>query len=431
MKHQQDLRETQVPKVKCGALRRVGSWPLSAMILGCWASTTQAQDALFRSLDSDRASQQLRGQLENLPYTVRWRDLRLLISPSIGLEWNDNIGVREVDPESDFILTPSTSFHLSHPVGAANLLTVDIGVGYSKYFDHSELDRFVISPGSSLNFNMMIGDVLVNLHDRFSYRLDPIVSGAVSGTTEFGGIDNSAGISAFLALERGSLQAGYDFVKTISSNELFDYLDRSSHQFLARGGWKVHPAVQLGVEATASPTLYDRGVFNDSVAYSAGVYADWILTEQLKVTPRVGYTVYTFSENDFGYTPDTFKAVYFGMVLEHRPSTLWSYQVSLSNQVRPGVNSNVNEVFAAEFRNTFSFIRDLPLNLSLIYEDGREAAGFILDIYTRWGVELGANYSLTSNANLSLHYGYFDKDSDLLLRDYSQNRVTLVFSYRF
>jgi hypothetical protein len=224
---------------------------------------------------------------------------------------------------------------------------------------------------------------------------------------------------------------GYDFVRTLSSTQQFDYLDRSSHQFVARGGWKVHPAVQLGIEATASPTVYDRGVFNDNTAYSAGVYADWILTEQLKITPRVGYTVYTFSENDFGYTPDTFKAVYFGVVLEHRPTTFWSYRVNLSNQVRPGVNSNVNEVFTAELNNTFSLIRDLPLNLNLIFEDGKEGAGLVLDIYSRMGVEFGANYNLTSSATLSLHYGYFTKDSDLILRDYSQNRVTFMFNYRF
>jgi len=390
-----------------------------------------AQEALFRSLEADRSTQQLRAQLENLPYTVRYRDLRILVSPAASIEWNDNINISENAPKSDFIFTPSTSFHLSHPIGAANLLTVDIGVGYSKYLQNTDLDRMIISPGSSLSLNMMIGDVLVNVHDRFSYRLDPVVSGAVSGVSEFGGIDNSAGISGYLALDRGSVQIGYDFVKSISANTQFSYLDRSSHQFVARGGVHVHPAVTVGIEASASPTLYDQGIFNDSVAYSAGTYADWILTEHLKVTPRAGYTIYTFEENAFGYLPEQFNAIYYGVSLDHQLSTLWTYSISLSNQVRPGVNSNVNEVFSAEIRNTFLFIRNLPLNLTLLYEDGREAAGPTVDVYTRWGVDFHASYELTTNASLALGYGYYTKDSDLALRDYAQNRVTLVFNYRF
>lgn len=390
-----------------------------------------AQEALFRNLQADSITQQLRTQLENQPYTLRFRDLRILLNSSAGLEWNDNLKLTEKDRDSDFSVTPSLSIHASHPIGAANLFTFDLGLGYSKYFSHDELDRFNIVPGSSANLNMAIGDVLVNFHNRLSYRLDPVISGAVSGSADFGGIDNSAGVSATLTGEKTSASIGYDFVRTISASSEFSYLDRMSHQFIARGGVRVHPSITAGVEATVSPSMYDEHYLNDSLAYSGGVYAEWMVTEQLRLSPRAGYSLHDFKENEFGFSPKDRGSFYYGIQLKHRPSMIVEYGLNVSQQMRPGVNANLNETFEVQLTSTWFVVRDLPIQASLLFEDAKESYGRIEDNFVRIGGTLGANYQLTEKSTLSLTYGYITKDSKLPDRDYGQHRVTLMFTYRF
>src|SRR5260221_8404104 len=110
-------------------------WSLSAAV---WPLA--AQEALFRSFDAARTESQTRSQVESAPYTVRLKDLRLLVSPSLNLEWNDNVRLSEHAPENDFIIRPNLALHAFHPLGEANVISLDLGVGYSKYLVNEELD---------------------------------------------------------------------------------------------------------------------------------------------------------------------------------------------------------------------------------------------------------------------------------------------------
>ena len=49
----------------------------------------------------------------------------------------------------------------------------------------------------------------------------------------------------------------------------------------------------------------------------------------------------------------------------------------------------------------------------------------------RYGGALTLGYQLTQHVTLGFRYQYTQKDSDLPLRDYSQNRVSLDGTYSF
>jgi hypothetical protein len=44
---------------------------------------------------------------------------------------------------------------------------------------------------------------------------------------------------------------------------------------------------------------------------------------------------------------------------------------------------------------------------------------------------VGLNYRTSKSTVTGLRYDYIEKDSDRFGRDYSQNRITLDFQYRF
>src|SRR5262249_52613222 len=150
-------------------------------------------------------------------------DLRVLVSPSLSAEWTDNVQLVQSDPEGDFILTPRLDFHAFHPIGEANVLTLDLGLGYSKYFKHDELDRLNVTPGSSVSLDLYIKEIRFNFHNRLTYQLDPTLAGAVSGVAEYGGLDNTTGVLATWNLNKAVVNFGYDFVRFISSSSQFDY----------------------------------------------------------------------------------------------------------------------------------------------------------------------------------------------------------------
>jgi outer membrane protein assembly factor BamA len=56
---------------------------------------------------------------------------------------------------------------------------------------------------------------------------------------------------------------------------------------------------------------------------------------------------------------------------------------------------------------------------------------FVAEHIHRYGGALSLGYQLTPHVTLGFRYQYTQKDSDLPLRDYRQNRVSLDGTYSF
>jgi hypothetical protein len=65
---------------------------------------------------------QRRIQQENLPYTIKSGDFRLLITPSLELDYIDNVNVSDQNPQQDFILRPFLDLRATYPISRRNLL---------------------------------------------------------------------------------------------------------------------------------------------------------------------------------------------------------------------------------------------------------------------------------------------------------------------
>src|SRR5208282_6548685 len=173
------------------------------------------------------AAEARRLQPESLPYTVKEGDFRLLVTPSLELDWTDNVNLSKTNVQDDFILRPTVGLNASYPVTQNNLLQLNVTFGYNEYLDHDQLSTWYLQSGSALSFDIYVKDFWINLHDQFSYIQDSAQQAAVANTGSYGTLQNTAGVNTTWDLQDVTLSLGYDHQNVMASSQQFDYTDHS------------------------------------------------------------------------------------------------------------------------------------------------------------------------------------------------------------
>lgn len=404
-----------------------------------WALTitapvlTWGQELPGESLTSSTALERRRAAQENPPYTIKTGDLRLLLTPSLSLEYNDNINISRYDPLDDFILKPMLQLNASYPLSTLNLLRLDIGVGYDKYFNHDDYSGLRLTSGSELSFDIFVKDFRINLHDRFEYISDAAAQPAITGNAHLEYFQNTAGLTADWDLKNGVLTAGYDHLNYISQSQQFEYLNHASEIFLARAGLKVRSTLTAGLEGTSTLTRYDQPVLNDNTGYSGGLYADWRPDSFLTVQPRVGYTYYAFDQTSLTFLAQNQGSWYGDITVRHAPTEAINYSLSVGHELRPGTETDLIEDSYARPAVNWAITRDITLGLGLSYEHGRQGrqglSGAASETYDWLALVPSLAYSLTKKFRLNLTYRCTLRSSNYAYNEYTQNVVGLQLTY--
>ncbi|MHC1765418.1 MAG: outer membrane beta-barrel protein [Verrucomicrobiia bacterium] len=401
---------------------------LGAIVAGLPAS---AQDALRHSMAGELALASRKAQVANQPYTVKFGDFRLLATPSLGAEYNDNIQISDDESPDDFILRPFLQLAGSYPITQRNLLRLRVGVGYDYYTQHDEYSILRLESGSEISFDMFIKDLLINVHNRMSYIRDPGQEAAVANSVRYGGFDNTAGIATTLDLNDLVLTIGYDHNNFISSSSDYEYLDRASEWLLGRAGFRLSPALITGIEATGSFTSYDERMLNDNVGYSAGVYADWQPGSYFRVQPRAGYAVYDFDQTSRFIRAQDQDSWYAALNVVHDITDWMSYSIAVGHEMRLGIQADSIEDTYVRPSITWRIIRDLRFTTYLNYENGTQGSGrgSFEEKYDWLAGGLNLSRNITRKLVASLHYRHTLRSSDMRSRDYSQNLVGIRLTY--
>ena len=112
----------------------------------------------------ERAQSALRLDSSNL----RLGQSRWSIGGGLGIGANDNINLVSSILSPILLIRPELDSRMVWPLSTVNSLSLHLGGGYSAYATHSQYDRWFLNPGSELSFDLSIGDLWINLHDRFS-----------------------------------------------------------------------------------------------------------------------------------------------------------------------------------------------------------------------------------------------------------------------
>ena len=398
-----------------------------------------AQEALEESFAVDRSRRARKEAIDRNFYNLKAGPVLLRFDALMGFEINDNPQLLDDPEEVDFAFRPQLNTAALWALNARNALSFNLGLGYVKYIHNTELDHVIIAPNSEIAIEIYTGDFVINVHERVSHSQDPVSDPTVSGTGDFGGIENTVGARVDWNLNKLTISAGYDHFNFISTgsgitngapSSTDDVQDRSSELFYLRGGVQLSPAVTVGVETSAGLTDYESDFFHDNSQFSVGPFIEAQITRDVKGRVAGGYIHSEFDDNSTGPAPDSVDDFYTEVSVEHQLSQYLSHKLSVGREARAGAATELVTLYYARYDNRWMMNRFSTLHTSLFYEDGRERSG-VAERFERIGAGVGVIVPLSRKLNVSIAYQLLHKNSDQANRDYLQNSVTTELRYAF
>jgi Putative beta-barrel porin 2 len=423
------MTQPAVFRIFCRSSKRI-AW--FAIAMAC-VTTVWGQDAVRPSLAGELASEARKQDIDRLPYNLLLGPVRFRISATMGVEYNDNINYAEVGKQDDVILHPQINVDAIWPITQINTLTFDFGIGYSIYLDHSSANTngILISPSSQISFDIFVGDFRINIHDRPSLQQDPIAEPAINNTVDYGRFQNTGGVGVLWDLNKIVLNLGYDHYTYVSTTSDFDYLNRNAEELMGTAQIAVSSTTGVGIESYAVFNYYNDDVLNDSTTYSIGGFVESQVTHNIRLRAAGGYQSISFDNGgsvmDFSDVSD----YYVNLLLTHRLNSFIRQTIAAGHENQLGVNSNSIMLNYVRHTIDWNIIRNTLLSTEFFYEDAKESGGFIDEHFQRYGGAVTLGYQFTPHVTLGLRYQYTKKDSDVPLRGYEQNRVSLDGTYSF
>lgn len=406
---------------------------IAGAVLHLAVSSSSAQEALRTAVEGDQAYRarsapdyRPSGQLKAGPVYFN-------VGLGYSLEWNDNVNISSSSPEADFIHRPQMDVRAVWPATKDSTLSFGMGIGYQKYMDHPDLGGLLISPNSALAWDIPVEDFVFTLSDRFSYSQDVISQGGLSGTAEFPRIENTAGLRVRWMPDRYQFELGYAHYNFFAGSATDDYLTRSSEQFFGRAAYRFADATQAGLEASGSLTDYESPIRQDNQSVSMGPFIEWQLLADLRLSLRGGYVIYFQDPGPiFGLSSDV-SSFYAGIEANHRLTDHITHGLSAVREVQQSVNqgSELTEQLTARYFVAWAFLDPARISADCFYEHGKPPNLGIAETYDRLGFGAGVSWQLLRHLSVGLAYRYTTKNSNINLRDYNQNVVTLNGNYRF
>ena len=411
-------------------------WVLTLLLLT--ALSTSAQEALRNAQAGDTASAMRAQQMQSSQsqdYTFKNGDFRLLVLPSLGFDWNDNVNLSKTNALNDFILKPAVGLKATYPFTQRNLLYIDVTLGYDRYFNHPNLSSFQLNSasGTGLSFDLGIKDVTLNFHDWINYVKDSAQSATSVNTADYGTFQNTVGLSGAWDLNQASLSLGYDHQNVLATSSQFDSINHASEMLVARASLRVHPQVSVGLESTAAFTTYEQTILNNNDAYTAGLYTELHPGEAMSLTARGGFSTYQFQQTSSSLQTSSANSWYASLILTHQPRESLNYSLEAGHEVQLGVQSDLVEDWYLRPSVTWKFIKDMSFVTALFYEHGQQGVGNVTgnlrENFDWYGGQLSLEKKLTRRFALSLIYRLTLRTSNTPDQAYNQNLIGLQLTY--
>lgn len=416
-------------------------WRLT-MVVCFLASLTQeacGQEALRLSLAGDAAARANREATATIGYynlllgRTAWR-----FSAGLSAEYDDNVRLQPQNPEGDFIFRPNFNAQMHRPVTEKNSLDVSLGVGYSEYLQHGDLNQFYINPGSGFSFDIYLGDFAINLHDRISVTENAYENPGANSNGNNGNnarLENAAGASAAWDLNKAVVTAGYDHASYMSLGSSQSQPDGSSENLYINAGVRVRPEILIGVEAGGGLTSYDQSssaaVLPDMMQWNAGVFCQAQISEYMSARLDAGYTVLspagTASTNlNMGDTAD----YYFQFSLSHRVNKFVNYTLSAGRSTDFGFSGQAYSHYFARLQPNWNLFRKYQISTPFAWEQGSQTYNQAAN-FDQFSVGINLGRQITKKLSGSISYQFVEETSSQAGLNYMVNILGLNFSYQF
>lgn len=398
-----------------------------------------SQESLRTSLAGEEAAAARRKAATSTGYyNLKLGPSAWTFGAALGFEASDNIRLEGLDPKSDFIIRPELSARMVLPVSDFNRLNFAFAGGYSAYVTHSEYSRWFMRPGSELSFDLYVGPIWINFHDRFSILEDNYLDPTVVGSGDYSRLENTVGATAVWDLNKIVLKLGYDHQTYISmaddTGPTTTQPDGSSEVFSFSAGYHIGDGLLAGLEMGGSLINFSQSntnsYYQDGTEWNVGVFTEATLSEYMTLRASVGYAQFTPSNDNTLSQLSDFNGLYAHVALQHRISKSISYTLSGGRTLNYTLYGGNLDLTSVRLDITWQFIAKTALSTYFVYEHGKQLY-YGPETFDRYGPGINISRAITQKLTARAGYQFYSRDSDLAQRSYDVNIGTLSLNYRF
>jgi hypothetical protein len=399
--------------------------------------TVRGQEALRISTAGDLAAEAQKQAVSSIGYynlllgPVAWQ-----FSSGLALTYNDNIRSQAQNAQSDFILRPNINAQMNWPVTQINDLNLSIGAGYSEYLQHSDLNQFFVNPGSGISFNIYAGDFVFNLHDRLSITENSYQVQSVNGSTVYSSLQNTAGVSALWDLNKAVMTLGYDHGNYMALGSSRGEPDAASENFSFSGGLRPVPQILTGLEAGGGLVHYTPSgspiatATPDATQWNVGAFGTATISEYLDARLDAGYTMFLPDTTTANFSGGASSGFYLQFLLTHRVNRFLNYSLSAGRSIDLQYNGQPYDRYTVRWQPNWSFLRQYSISTPLWWEHGTEVF-FQSTSYDQYGAGINVGRQITEKLSGTIAYQFVKETSGQASLNYTDNIMSLSFSYRF
>jgi hypothetical protein len=370
-------------------------------------------------------------------YNIKLGDLTARVVGAMQFEYSDNINLSDKHPEWDLAFNPHAEVGFVYPIAESQLLELNIGIGYKWYLYHPSVSSIDIDPKTRIDYRIQVlHPVEIRFYDNFSITTDPTtradVSGPEASLINFRLLNNTVGsLLNWQPTSQLRFAGGYSFGIVRSLTRNFEALDLNTHTFSAGAYYTISPRLTAGLNGTYSFLSYSTNFEASAQSYTIGPIVVFRPTEFISLNAGAGYTMMTFDQAPFrGGPSQSGGSLSLLISADHKINRFLSQDLNISNARSLGIDSNFNEEFIVQYGLSARFSAGITVRSSVTF-DRLQSSGLFSENADRYLLYIGTSHQLTRLWKAAIGYTYVLKNSDVVDRGYSQNRVTLDISREF
>lgn len=202
---------------------------------------------------------------------------------------------------SDFIGSAYVNIDANYAISQYNRITLTASVGVSQYFNHPELAQtpngfnLTVLPGTSLAFDVKVGNMVFVLYDRMSVQPASRDAFALDNNDVFGSFQNDAGIGMNWAINsEWNLSLNFNRSDSIALQDFYKRYDRTVNSLSGSLAWTPMGTWTVGLESSVSRVDYRENFNNDGKTFSGGVFVIVPVTHNTIVRVAGGFQKFEF-----------------------------------------------------------------------------------------------------------------------------------------
>ena len=293
------------------------------------------------------------------------------------------------------------------------------------YSNRSNALNVVVLPGSEIQLEAKVGDFLLRTYERFAIVQDPITDPAIAGQTNLNRITNTVGEALLWPLPHVDVILGADYTYSntlgggpVSTGEGGSLLN--SFHFGGKVAIEITPTLSYGSEFN---TTYNTGeASHDFFTFSVGPFLQGHITPLLEVACGIGPLI---SGGPAGRTPD----YYAYLSVRHQLSPILQVLAGITHDTEfstgLGITQNNNVHLTAQANLT----RQWTVTVGPYVNFGSVITGFLPGRYTQYGFTVDSAMRLSRRFTANFDYRFAKRSGDEPGGNYTQNLVSISFSY--